>query len=125
MQYFFPSAKPIGIAAVVSCSVLLNSAVHAETVQVKHRGVVDLKPFKCAEVTRSSFVHRVYFDHANNYMPINLGGIYYHYCEIDDATVSSLLIADSMGSFYNSKVKGPFDGNVPLNVEIEERRCSP
>jgi hypothetical protein len=106
MQHFFPSAKQIGIAAVVSCSVLLNSAVHAETVQVKYRGVVDLKPFKCTEVTTSSFIHPVCFDRANNYMLVNLGGIYYHDCEIDDATVSSLLTADSMGSSYNSKVKG-------------------
>jgi KTSC domain len=42
-------------------------------------------------------------------MLINLSGAYYHYCEIDGGTVSSLLAAGSMLSFYNSTIKGHFD----------------
>jgi hypothetical protein len=86
-----------------------TSPRHAETVQVKYRGQVDLRPFKCTDVTQSSIVRRVSFDKTNSYMLINLGGTYYHYCEIDGGTVSSLLAADSIGSFYNSTIKGRFD----------------
>jgi hypothetical protein len=42
-------------------------------------------------------------------MLINLSGTYYHYCEIDGATVTGLLHADSVGKFFNANVKGHFD----------------
>jgi hypothetical protein len=83
--------------------------LHAETVQVKYRGTVDLKPFACTDVTRSSFIRRVCFDKMNSYMLIDLAGTYYHYCEIDGGTVSTLLAAESIGRFYNSAIKGQFD----------------
>jgi hypothetical protein len=38
-----------------------------------------------------------------------LNGTWYHYCEIDQETVSGLLAADSMGRFYNASIKGQFD----------------
>lgn len=80
-----------------------------ETVNVKYRGPVDLAPFACETVTRSSFVRRVCYDRREQYMIINLDGTYYHYCEIDAGTVSQLLGASSMGRYYNSKIKGRFD----------------
>jgi hypothetical protein len=82
---------------------------NAETVSVKYRGEVDLAPFACEAVTRSSFIERVCYDENNSYMLINLRGTWYHYCEIDPGTVSSLLAADSMGQFYNASIKGNFD----------------
>jgi hypothetical protein len=50
----------------------MGSAAHAETVEVKYRGSVDLTPFACDTVTRSSFVQRVCYDEKNAYMLINL-----------------------------------------------------
>ena len=69
-------------------------AATSETVDVKYRGVVDLKPFACTDTPRSSFIQRVCFDKAESY----------------DAFVT----APSMGQFYNQKIKGtgsdgPFD----------------
>jgi hypothetical protein len=81
----------------------------AEDVWVKYRGSVNLGPFDCTGVTRSSFIRRVCYDQSNEYMLISLNGTYYHYCEIDAATVSSLLRAESMGRFYNASIKGRFD----------------
>lgn len=81
----------------------------AESVNVKYRGVVHLAPFKCEAVSRSSLVQRVCYDRRNSYMIINLSGAYYHYCEIDAATVSALLGAESMGTYYNRSIKGRFD----------------
>jgi hypothetical protein len=95
------------IAAIAIGSV--DSPGWAEQVDVKYRGQVDLKPFVCTDISRSSFIHRVCFDNSNRYMLINLAGTYYHYCEIDDGTVSELLAAESMGRFYNSTIKGRFD----------------
>ncbi len=84
------------------------SLARAESVNVKYRGEVNLKSFDCTDITRSSFIRRVCYDEANEYMLINLSGTYYHYCAIDDGTVSALLAADSMGRFYNASIKGHF-----------------
>ena len=96
------------IAGSVALSVLSVSAA-AETVDVKYRGNVDLAPFTCLAVTRSSFIQRVCYDRANEYMLISLNGTYYHYCEIDGGTVSTLMTAESMGRYFNASIKGRFD----------------
>jgi KTSC domain len=72
----------------------------------------NLRPFECTDVSRSSFIKRVCYDRSNEYMLINLNGTYYHYCLIDNGTVSSLLNAGSMGRFYNASIKGHFDCRV-------------
>ena len=89
--------------------VVLSGVAVAETVYVKYRGSVDLAPFTCETVTRSSLVRRVCYDRRNAYMIISLQGTYYHYCEIDVRTVSQLLGADSMGRYYLNNIKGNFD----------------
>lgn len=91
----------------------LSTVAQAQTVDVKYRGRVDLKPFVCTD-TKSSFVNRVCYDKANAYMLILLKKTWYHYCEIGAGTVKALLDADSMGRFYNANIKGtgkdgPFD----------------
>jgi hypothetical protein len=89
------------------------ATAQAETVDVKYRGPVDLKPFTCTN-TVSSFVNRVCYDKAKSYMLILLNSAWYHYCEIDAGTVASLISAPSVGRFYNANIKGtgrdgPFD----------------
>jgi hypothetical protein len=84
-------------------------AQRSEIVEVKYRGAVDLKHFSCNDISRSSFIKRVCYDRGNEYMIISLNGTYYHYCEIDDSTVSSMLGAASMGRYYNASIKGRFD----------------
>jgi len=102
--------KAIGLAIVAT---FVSHSALAETVDVKFRGPIDLKPFICAD-TKSSFVNRVCYDKANTYMLILLNKTWYHYCEIDAGTVSSLIRADSIGRYYNANIKGtgkdgPFD----------------
>jgi hypothetical protein len=89
--------------------ILLVGPAYAETVEVKYRGPVDLKTFECSDVSRSSLVKRVCYDGPNQYMVISLNGTYYHYCEIDQATVGALKSAVSMGRYYNASIKGRFD----------------
>jgi KTSC domain len=91
---------------------ICSSAVRAESVYVKYRGEVDLRFFDCTDIARSSFIRTVCYDRRNEYMLISLNGTFYHYCEIDAGTVSSLLSAPSMGRFYNASIKGQFDCRV-------------
>jgi hypothetical protein len=97
---------------VVVIFVLFSVSANAESVTVKYRGVVDLAPFQCTTVTRSSFVNRVCYDKQQQYMLIQLNATYYHYCGIDEGTVSELLAAESVGRFYNARVKGRFDCRI-------------
>jgi hypothetical protein len=48
----------------------------------------------------------------NAYMLIDLNGTYYHYCEIDDAPVTALRTAPSMGAILQRLDKGPL--RLPL-----------
>ena len=101
---------------IVSVFWLSLSAAHAESVNVKYRGVVDLAPFSCEEVTRSSIVNRVCYDQANSYMLIQLNGTFYHYCMIGADVVNGMLSASSMGRFFGAYIKGRYDcrlGGVP------------
>jgi hypothetical protein len=90
----------------VALILLFSTEVHAETIDVKYRGPVDLKPFECREINRSSFIQRVCYDKAQSYMIISLRGTYYHYCELPPATLDALMSAPSMGQFYNQNIKG-------------------
>jgi hypothetical protein len=98
-------------------AILLGLSVQqcwAETVDVKYRGLVDLRTFACSDITRSSFIERVCYDKAQSYMLINLRGTYYHYCELPSAILDAFMAAPSMGQFYNRNIKGtgldgPFD----------------
>jgi hypothetical protein len=102
--------RPITLAF----AILITTLVSSETVDVKYRGVVDLKPFACTDTPRSSFIQRVCYDKGQSYMLISLRGTYYHYCELPPATFEELVTAPSMGQFYNQRIKGsgsdgPFD----------------
>jgi hypothetical protein len=95
------------IRSIITTVVLLiASPASSETVDVKYRGAVDLKPFACADISRSSFIQRVCYDKSQNYMLINLRGTYYHYCELPVATFEAFMAASSMGQFYNQQIKG-------------------
>ena len=78
----------------------------SETVDVKYRGAVDLKPFVCVDTPRSSFIQRLCYDKAQTYMLINLRGAYYHYCELPPSTFDAFMVAPSMGQFYNRNIRG-------------------
>ena len=90
----------------LSCALITTAS--AETVDVKYRGPIDLKPFACAD-TQSSFVKRVCYDSAKSYMLIQLQKTWYHYCSIDNGTVEALKSAEFVGRYYNSNIKGRFD----------------
>ena len=98
------------LASVVATAVLATPVLAAaETVNVKYRGPVDLAPFACEFVQRSSLVQRLCYDSREQYVIVNLNGIYYHYCEVPPSVVAAWRSADSMGRFYNQNVKGRFD----------------
>ncbi|SRR6266511_4301870 len=103
---------PKGLLAAAVLLSLVAFGAHAESVYVKYRGEIDLAPFNCHGVKRSSVIQRVCYDSREKYLLLSLAGTYYHYCEVDRATVSYLLSAESMGRYYNRQIKGRFDCRV-------------
>lgn len=97
----------------VASLALIAAEVSAETVDVKYRGAVDLKPFACEWIKRSSLVTRLCYDSRERYVVVQLNpGTYYHYCGVPSGVVSDWMQADSMGRYFNSNVKGRFDCRV-------------
>lgn len=82
-------------ALVVASTLAYASVAHAETVEVKFRGAVDLKPFTCQDITRSSFANRVCYDKSNEYMLVLLKATYYHYCQLPESTLNAFLNSPS------------------------------
>src|SRR5213592_2091857 len=81
----------------------------AETIDVKYYGKLDLAPFACTEVTRSSIINRACYDKANQFLVVQLKTVYYPYCEIPAATYQTFLDAPSMGNIITrvSKARAP------------------
>jgi hypothetical protein len=97
------------ICVFFSALLLAQTAIAAETVFVKYRGPLDLSPFDCQWIRRSSLVQRLCVDARERYVVVLLTGTYYHYCGVPQDTVRAWLTADSMGRYYNAYIKGHFD----------------
>jgi hypothetical protein len=89
----------------------------AETVSVEGRGAVDLKPFVCQDITRSSLVNRVCYDTANRTMIVRLNSVYSQYCDVPEVARDSFLNAPSMGQYYNANIKG---SGAPYQCRLRE-----
>jgi hypothetical protein len=76
----------------------------AETVDVQNRGAVDLTPFVCQDITRSSVVSRVCYDGATRTMIVQLNSIYSQYCGVPESVRDSFLDASSMGRYYKTNI---------------------
>jgi len=106
-------SRIVCLAVTLAVSFVAAMPVQAgEVVMVKYRGPVDLAPFACEFVQRSSLVQRLCYDSREQYVIVNLTGTYYHYCEVPSSVVAAWRTADSMGRFYNQNVKGRYDCRV-------------
>lgn len=84
----------------------------AEIVDVKDRGAVDLKPFTCQDITRSSVISRVCYDAQSRRLLVQRHAVYRQYCELPKVIVDALLNAPSMGQFFRTTIEGS-DGGRP------------
>ncbi len=97
---------------VVFLSVSSVGPAFATSVYVKYRGYVDLGPFQCQDISRSSLIFGVCYDARNSYMLTNVGGTWYHYCGVPREVVTSFMRASSMGRHYQASIKGRYDCRI-------------
>jgi len=74
--------------------------------------MVDLAPFRCESVQRSSLVNRLCYDAKNKYVIVELTGTYYNYCGVPADVVRAWSGSESMGRYFNANIKGRFDCRV-------------
>jgi len=77
----------------------------AEIVDVKDRGAVDLKPFHCQDITRSSLISRVCYDAESRRMLVQRHAVYHPYCDLPKETLDAFLNAPSMGRYYRANIE--------------------
>ena len=68
--------------------------------------------FEKLERSDSSMVLEAWFDSNNQYLVINLVGTNYHYCSLPNVIWDSLKAADSMGTYFQSSIKGGYDCRI-------------
>jgi hypothetical protein len=78
----------------------------AETVNIETVGAVDLAPFACQDVTRSTIVNRVCYDAASRHLIVQANAAWSQYCGVPEAVRDGFLNAPSMGQYYNATIKG-------------------
>ena len=84
----------------------------AEIVDVKDRGSVDLTPFDCQDITRSSVISRVCYDTESRRMLVQRHAVYHQYCDLPKDTLDAFLNAPSMGRYFKANIEGA-DGSGP------------
>ena len=99
-----------------------TAASAGEVIQVKYRGPVDLATFDCEWTPQSSAVKRLCYDRKEQYVVVNLTGTYYHYCEVPQSVVTAWRGSESLGKFFNSRVKGNFDCRINRVPEYKDKR---
>ena len=93
----------------------------AETVEVKDRGPVDLAPFSCQDVTRSSVISRVCYDSESRRMLVQRHAVYQQYCDVPQDARDALLNAPSMGRYFKIAIAaGGRDGEVPYGCRPDK-----
>ena len=96
-------------AAANLIALLLTAPLGSETVEVRERGVVDLAPFECRDITRSSLIQRVCYDQARRYLVVASKGGYDVYCELPPQTYDGFMAAPSMGQFFKEHIRAHGD----------------
>lgn len=82
----------------------------ADVVEVRNVGPVDLAPFVCTDITRSTMIGRACYDEAKRSAVIEVRSTYRQFCDMSKATFDALLDAPSMGQFYLNEIGGKTAG---------------
>ncbi len=86
------------------------SFADADVVDVTDAGPIDLAPFVCTDITRSTMISRACYDETRRFAVLEVRSTYRQFCDMPKATFEALLDAPSMGQFYNKRIDGKASG---------------
>ncbi|KIZ48013.1 MULTISPECIES: KTSC domain-containing protein [Rhodopseudomonas] len=84
---------------------LMTAEIRSETVDVEASGPVDLAPFGCRDITRSSVIQRSCYDPAQARLIVSVRGVYHDYCGVPASTFAALMAAPSMGQYFRHNIE--------------------
>ena len=82
----------------------------ADVVNVRNAGPVDLAPFVCTDITRSTMIGRACYNETKRSAVLEVRATYRQFCGMPKATFDALLDAPSMGQFYIKRIQGKVPG---------------
>ena len=85
----------------------------AEIVEVSGVGMVDLKPFRCQDITRSSVVSRVCHDEESGRLLVQHHATYRQFDGLSKPVVDAFLDAPSMGQFLRACIERAGESRPP------------
>jgi hypothetical protein len=88
-------------AVLIAATVILE----IRTAPVRGRTDADLSAFDCTQVTESRLLKRICYDAARRIALAEIDGQYYAHCNVDAATVAALNEAESVPTFYLTKIR--------------------
>lgn len=89
---------------------VFSSCTQQNFVDIKYRDDdVDISTFEKLNTASSSWIYGAWYDEENEYMVINLEGVYYHYCEMPEDKWEDFEVADSFGDYYSESIRGKYD----------------
>jgi len=81
---------------------------NADVVEVADIGRVDLAPYVCTDITRSTMISRACYDDARRVAVIEVRARYRQLCDMPKMTFNALLAAPSIGQFYLKHIRGEY-----------------
>lgn len=91
---------------------LLALPIISETVEIDKRGPVELTTFECTDINRSSIVQRVCYDRRQRHLLVAIKGTYNQYCDVPADLFEGLMVAPSVGQFFNRNIRGGDSGRL-------------
>ena len=91
---------------------LTLSMLQAQSVYVKYRGTVNTDTMTTKNIGYSSFVNDIKYNAKQQYLLVKLNNTYYHYCAVPQRTVNNWISSSSLGSYYNTNIKGNYDCRI-------------
>lgn len=103
----------IGLAILIGGAILyfLFFSSSSGYVKIKYRDdKVNISSSNFEQLDKSdSTVKGAWYDSGNEYMVINLGGTYYHYCGMPSSAWGDFKAGSSPYDYYQDSIKGSFD----------------
>ena len=92
-------------AAANLIALLLTAPLGSETVEVRERGAVDLAPFECRDITRSSLIQRVCYDQARRHLVVAIRAATIFIASCRRRPIDGFMTAPSMGQFFKENIR--------------------
>lgn len=81
------------------------TGAHAETIQVKYLGKLDISNYKCLNIKPDADVRRICFKKDKKHLIVKLDKTYYNYCNVTQDAVTKWISASDLSEHYRNFIQ--------------------